>query len=209
MAQPALSSENGVIVTVGCVTNNDRWEIVMPFASIHVHDGLSICSDAGIGFAADALPLLVACLSSDTQVMFIQVEGMVDGSVPARKDYAPGAQVGTRAAGTLPTSVAALIDWYGDPAQTLPSGRTRIGKNFIAGIAATDVVGDHVQSSLGGVLQAFGLHCMDGFTGGDGTTLYYRVIRGSDRVSGQTLANARAVVIREYVVTQRRRLTPH
>lgn len=212
MAQPTpLNKANGIMLTVGLVTNNDRWEIVLPIAPepTTTHTGVTACVDAAAGFFANALAVLLPCFSGATSLVFIQAEGMVDGFIPARQDYAPGAHVGGGGLGAMPTSVAGLILYYGDPGQTLPKKHTRVGKNFMAGIDSAEVTGDHISDHLAGLYQTFALLMMNGFLGQDGLTTYYRVVSKDVPPAGLVLGNSRAVVIRDYVATQRRRLTPH
>lgn len=209
MAQPALSNSNGVIVGVGIRVGNDRTEILVPMAG----DGFTLTPDQLARAAVDAmenngLPVLLPCLSSDAEVSYISGEPMQNGNVPFRKDYPAGTNPGTRAAGAAPSNVAALLSFYGDPTQTPPGGRTRIGKNFLAGIAKGDLVGDLLVGALQAVLQTLA----DALFGGIASTIpgggqWYRVVKAL-RGATQALQNIVIDEARDYVTTQRRRLLP-
>jgi hypothetical protein len=150
---------------------------------------------------------LLGCICPGCQVLFTQGEGMVKGNyIPYRKDYADGAQVGTLGTDPLPTQVACIGKFYVDPSQTLSTGRLRVAKNFIAGIATQEVVGDILQAALGSALQAFIDQLANGFAG-DGGTHWYRVGKAV-RETAQALPLIVVTEIENYVVTQRRRLLP-
>src|SRR6185369_5785530 len=92
-----MHSNMGVICTIGVMSKNDRTAIVFPMATDSSNlDRASLCDDALETLQSIAAPLLQAVMSVDAHVTHIQVEGMMDGSVPARQDYAAGLYPGTR-----------------------------------------------------------------------------------------------------------------
>jgi hypothetical protein len=209
--QPAgMTSDNGVILTLGLNVNGDRCAIVIPVATdTPVSDPAMICADAVEAFVTAQLTSLLAMLSSDdVYATFCQGEGMDDGIIPYREDYPVDAHEGVRSGNALPSQVAGLLTWYADPADLSPGDRIREAKNFIPGLVVSDVVNDVIESTVQSNLAAVALGMQTGMIGG-GSSTWYRVL-AAPRPRG-TAAQLKRVLTgdcRGYVVTQRRRLTP-
>jgi hypothetical protein len=196
-----------VIVGIGIVVNNDRCEIVIPMSTDDVTlDGNQLCRDAKDAVTNTLIPVLLDCLSADAYVSYVLVEGMVDGKVPTRQVFGPTDFPGTRAAGAMPSQVAALAVWYEDAADAITGERTRVAKNFIPGIADTDVVHDLIQTTLFNNIVSFCNLLVTGvsFTG---TKTWYRVL-AAIRTPAAGLRRVLITGPRNYVATQRRRLVP-
>ena len=208
MAQPSLDSGTGVILTCGFTTGHDRWAIVLPVATDdNTLNPITLCSDAVNAFVALELNHLMAIFAADTNLNYIQAEGMVDGRVPYRTDIAPGGEPGTLGATSMPRNVSALTAFYVDPGQTLSTGRERVGKTFFAGISADEVVGDIVQNVLLTAITLFCNEIVNGYNTNAGGGKWYRVGKAV-RTTATALPNIVAVQVRDYVATQRRRLMP-
>jgi len=209
--QPDLTNDNGVVLTVGIVSNSDRCCIVLPIATDNTSlDDVTRCKDAVTSFAA-IIAQLQACISSDAYISFIQGEGMTDGMIPNRQDFTITTYLGTRDAPAAPSQVAALIIFYRDPAHALTGERMKIGKNFIPGLAQNDLSGDHVVAGLGANLQTFADTLQNGFnsSGGGGSQKWYRYLNTPvPRTTGTHLKAVTGQTQRGYVATQRRRLVP-
>ncbi len=207
ITQPNMQSDDGAILTVGMLCNNDRYEIVMPMGnSAPVSRETDLLGLINI-FEGVGMPLLLGCMCSAAQVIFQQAESMVHGKyIPYRKDYALGTNPGTLDADPLPTANAACGLYYIDPTQTLTTGRLRVAKQFIAGIANTQALGDIIEASLGSAVQAFIDQMANGMTGDDGTH-WWRVGKAV-RETAQALPLIVVTEIRNYIVTQRRRMVP-
>lgn len=213
MPQPVAINDNGVMLSVGLLSNGDRWEIVMPLCYDHALgaiDAEHICQDAVSSFFAGPFNDLLACLSADTQITFLSAEGMTDGRVPQRVDFAIGANAGSRPAGAMPSNVTALITYYEEPADVAPNTRMRTGKTFLSGIAQSDVAGDHVITALVTLMTTFGADMLLGYASTlVPATKWYRYLSSPlARAAGTNVKRVGVVSARAYVATQRRRLIP-
>lgn len=208
IVQPGLGSNDGLVASIGFVSNGDRWEIVIPFATDTATNPVTAGHNLAAALESIGIPLLLPIFSSDTSLVFIQVESMVHGRhIPDRFDYSLGTHVGSRASTCMPTSNAGLADYYVDPTQQLAGQRVRIAKNFFAGIAQSDVTGDIVASVVIAAIAAFCEALQNGTIVDTAGTKWYRV-GAAVRTAATTLANIVAIVVRDYIATQRRRLTP-
>jgi ABC-type xylose transport system permease subunit len=156
------------------------------------------------------VPALIPCLSSDCSIVYISADGMLDGGIPARIDIPPGTIVGLRAAGAAPTSVAALLTYYEDPADGVVGQRMRTAKNFLAGIAASDIAGDLINGAVISSINTLAGHLLMGFTTALGGGNWYRNL-SSVPAGRHAITSIRRIIstsVRQYVATQRRRLLP-
>lgn len=212
ISQPALQSEKGVILTIGLLTGQDRWAIVLPVATDDAtaqSNPTNACTNAVTAWVNNGLSLLTPCIASDTSIVYVQGEGMVDGHIPFRQDFAPGVEVGSQGTVSLSRNCSVLGVYYVDPSQTLTTGRERVAKNFIAGIDAASVVGDIAQIAVTSAVQTFIDAMAAGFHTASGPPYptWYRVGKAV-RTTGQALPNIVVTAVREYIVTQRRRMIP-
>jgi hypothetical protein len=101
--------------------------------------------------------------------------------------------------------------YYGEPADYSAGHRTVTARTFVPGVPRADVTGDLISGALFTAYQAFqggliGGFPDPGFAGG----AYWRVMAApKPRTPGQILARVNSGIVRNYVATQRRRLTPH
>lgn len=209
--QPAMTSDKGVICTIGIDTQaGDRTACVFPFAT---DDGAldfnTLCTDCVLAIQTSILPPLLDCISQDSFVRYIQVEGMMDGMVPSRIDFAAGAFPGTRAHSSIASQVAALVAFYGDPADLGPGVPMRVGKMFLAGISINDVTNDIIQAGLKAALETLASALQSGFATDGGGGKWYRVLaRTVVRNVATAVRRTIGGIVRDYVATQRRRLIP-
>lgn len=211
--QPQLLAGQSAMMTIGIVTNNDRTAIVMPMATDDPDVNFNqLCDNLVTDAATNLLPTLLDCLSADATVTHISAEGMLKGTIPMRSNLAGAVSVvGTRAAGAVSSQVAALLAFYANPDDIPAEARIRVAKTFVPGIADGDVTGDKISSNLSAALVLFQELLGQGFDkGGTGGYKWYRINgrpAGSPNASTTVVRNARGNV-RDYVCTQRRRLTP-
>lgn len=210
MPQPVLASDNGVILTVGILSGVDRTEMVFPVAAAGaVQDPNDLCLNCLNAFTTGLVfAKFLDCISSDAQVTYVQAEGMVDGKVPARKAYAAGAQLGTRPTGVMSSQVASLLIWYEEAADAVTGERIRVGKNFLPGLSEDDITGDIISLTLQGFILTFMDNMAQGFVALVPAGTFYRGLAANNSPAGNVRRIGRYGV-RDYVGTQRRRLTPH
>lgn len=210
MPNPAVTNSKGVILQVGIVVNNDRTELVIPCATDGaLSDNNTRCFDAVTGFEANVLPALLAAMSSGAYVSFLQADGMVNGMIPFRTNYAAGVKPGTRGAAPVPSSTGGLISFYAEPADLGVGARMRTAHNTIPGPDVTDLSGDALVGAYKGVLNSFGLSLQVGFLGGGPGDTFYRVLAAKHGAGGQPLIRVAFVDVPGYVATYRRRILPH
>jgi len=204
-----MTSDNGVIVTLGLSVNGDRCAIVFPMVTdIAPTVPEHLCFNAVEAIRDGILDDLLAQLSSsDVFATFCQGEGMDDGKVPFREDYAAADHPGTRSGDAVPSQVAALMFFYADQEDLDPGQRIREAKNFIPGITSDVMSGNIIGSGVPAALGDIATTLQAGVTGGGST--YYRVL-AAPRPRGTAQAIKRIITgnCRGYVVTQRRRLIP-
>lgn len=209
--QPVMDLEEGVVLSIGLISNDDRCEIVLPMCNDNnVIIQAQVNRDAVDAAIAHVLPLLVAILSSDTYVSFVQSEGIQLGTIPYRTDFAAADWPGTRASGSVPSQVAALMTFYAEPTDLSGTEKMRAGKNFIPGLAAVDITGDKVSLTVTALILALGQALLTGYATDSGTGKWYRIVSTTPRTGHPTEpVRCDAIIARRVVATQRRRLLPH
>ena len=128
-AQPSgFSNDAGVILSIGMVGGANRMEMVVPlFINTLLDDKDAMCEDAVNSFVNAVIGDLQDCMSSDAYISYLAAEGMRDGLIPFRADYASTTYAGSGDAGLIPPTVACLATFYA-ASTDLPSGgrmRTR------------------------------------------------------------------------------------
>jgi hypothetical protein len=210
-AQPTLSSQYGCILNVGMQVTSEPCELIMPVATDSTTiDKNMLCEIAIIDFNTTIMPLLKACVSADVTFTHLSTEGMLNGYVPSRSVFVTP-PVGTLGTVSLPSNTGALMLFYQDPDDPRPpSGRLRVGKNTIPGIAVTSVANNNPTSPCLTALQALATALQAGWANSfDSAKKWYRVAAAaSDRTSPADLPRARITAVRSYLGTQRRRFTP-
>jgi hypothetical protein len=209
--QPAgMSSDFGVILTIGFDTASDRSAIVMPFCTPStIVSPTTMCQDLVSSFQDASMADLLDCVSSSASLVYIQAEGMVDGRIPYRTGFQFGVNPGTRGGDTLPSQVTALLTYYCEPADLTSGARMKVAKNFIPFIAADDVSFDTVSSDLVGNMLTFGQLCLTGFPSSvDPSKNWFRVLAAVKPRVVVDVTRCASVEPRSYVATQRRRLKP-
>jgi hypothetical protein len=142
MAQPAATNDQGVILTLGINVNGDRAAIVLPIAiDSSTPDKNDLCADAVQSAIDSMIGFWTGSMSDAAYFSFCSAEGMVNGYVPARKDFDPTDFPGTLVAISNPSQVALLMRWYAD-ASFAPPGRMKVAKTYLPGIPQTSINGD-------------------------------------------------------------------
>lgn len=204
-----MQNDNGLILTIG-VGGADAGlsAVVLPMCSDSDIDKNKSANSFIDGFTGD-LSAFTGIISSDAFIAFIQVEGMVDGIVPARKDFAPTDQPGTRGAGLAPAQVSALAYWYEDSRDVVgPTEKLRVGKCFLPGLCKDDVGAVGIVSDVVDQIGTWANDLQAGITDGDGNTWYRVLAAPKPRTPGQDIRRTYANGGRNYICTQRRRLLP-
>lgn len=208
--QPDCDNDKGVILTIGLLVNGDRCAIVLPLGNpstvLSVYDA---SEDAVLSFIASPMSLLLACMTTDSFLAFVQAEPMVDGGLPYRRDSVTGAHPGTVSGHALPSNTGGLMVFYRDPAIGFGS-RMRVGKNTVPGVPVSEVVGDIPNSTYVGHLQDFADALQAGFVSiTDGASKWYRYLAAPfPRTPGTALKGVTDQQARGYLATQRRRFIP-
>lgn len=161
--QTGNTNDNGVILSAGLLVNGDRCVMVMPLLYDGTMDPVTGCVDAVAGFVSVPMAALIACLSSDAELTYVQAEGMVDGVVPYRTNFEAGSTPGTLSAGAMSSQVGALLDFYADPADLGPGDKMAVARNTIPGIPKAEVAGDTISGVLKLLVEAFGATLQPGF----------------------------------------------
>jgi len=207
-----MTSDKGVILTVGIRCNGDRTAIVIPIATDNTGmDKKTLCDQAIEDFEPTTLDKICACLSEDAYVTHTQAVGMDNAFIPRRRDFAPEDYPGLRAAICETSQVAGLLAFYSEPDDLEEGGRVRVGKNFISGFPDEDLSGDALSSGLVTALDACAQWLAEGWTNSaSGGGKWYRVVSAPPKGSAAApLIRTGAWDTRGYTGTQRRRLIPH
>lgn len=210
--QPEMTSNTGVILTIGIRSSGDRCAIVIPAATDNAStDKKTLCEAACTDFDAGPLTELTDLMSEDAYVSFIQAVGMDNGFLPNRIDYAPADFPGATTGDVESSQVGGLLIFYSDPADLAPGQRVRVGKNTVPGIPDAGLIGDAIQASLVTKLDALAEKLAEGWTfSGSGGGTWYRVVSAPPKGStAAALIRTGAWLSRGYSATQRRRLIPH
>lgn len=209
--QVVVPNSDGAILTIGLLVNGERCANVEPYGLAGGGVGpVLLASDLCNSWLAGQLSNYLAMISSDAQITFLAAEGMQDGVVPQRLDFAPGTHVGTNAAGASPTQVAALIIYYEDPADVVPGHRIRVAKTFVVGVPDGNIDGNAINSAQEGHLDNYGQQAQLGFASVlNPSSTWQRML--SVPKPRATPANIPRIVTfgaRGGIYTQKRRLVP-
>ncbi len=203
--------DNGAIATIGIVSGPDRVAIVAPF--IADDPGLTPttrCVDLVAQIIANILTPLTTVMGTDAHVAFVQAEGMVDGEIPSRTDFAPGDYPGAGGSVVMPNNVSGLSVYYGNPADLAPGARMPVGKTFWPAVPSAEVTGDIISNVLFGNYGTIDTLYRTGFATFLGGGKWYRMAgKGNSRTAGTPAVSIISSAVRHYVATQRRRMTPH
>jgi len=212
VTQPAMTSDHGVVITVGIRVNGDRCAIVVPVATDNsTLSKKTLCDQAAQDFEAGLGDKIAACLSESAYLTYFQAVGMDDGFIPMRTDVGPLDYPGVLAAVCETSQVAALLIFYSDPDDLAAGARVKVGKTFLPGFPDELLNGDEIGSSLTIKLDLLAQAMAEGWTNaGTGGGKWYRVIAAPLKGSnGAALTRVGSWVTRGYSATQRRRLIPH
>lgn len=219
-------NDHGVILTVDIVSEGSFGQIVIPIATAQDSEPAHkerMCFNAVKAFQASAQTALAACLSERCAIIGIQAEGMVNGNIPYRENYAAADYVlGIRGVGedVEPSSVGVVIDWYFDPADFDPptdvpySGKTHVAHNTIFGITEIDTGGNVITDTLKDLVETFADELLNGnvtyndTSGGGDNLVWYRVNRAVRGAAHKTLYRAFQRVVKSIVGTVKNRLAP-
>lgn len=210
-SQPATNNDRGVVLTVGGFCGTDPVAMTFPmFTDDATLTDSNICNDAQQSFINLILPSVLLCMATDAEVRFVSAEGMVDGKLPQRQDFAPGAQPGARTAPSMPSSVCGLLTYYEDPVDVLAGHRIGTGHNFFWGMSKADITNDIISGTLASLYSAVGSLMVAGVATVAGVGKWYRGLAApKPRTAGQHIKRITGGVVRLYCGTQRRRLIPH
>lgn len=212
-----MTSDKGVILTIGLLVGTDRAALVMPVATDATPTAPEdLCDNAVNAFVqGDAMDALVALLTTHCYVSYVQAEGMDDGKIPSRNDFAATDHPGTVSGDTLPTQVGALVCFYEDPADIDAGGRMRHSRMTVPGCGVTQLTGGIAGTTLVVNLTAFAELLRHGFSAASATPpVFYRVLASPPRGAGghapaTALKRIASSTIRRYLGTQRKRIVPH
>lgn len=217
--QPQVMNNQGVVLTVGILAASERTAIVLPmFTESTTLDDINRCTDAVNSFVTSALPGLLDLLCTDGGCSFVQGEGMVDGTVPYRTDFASDEQVGTQTPPALTGNTSALAVFYCDPADVGPSGRMTVAKNFIPGLPVSNVTLDRLNDFAISAVADWANSLVAGYASViDSGSKWYRGLKAPFVIVGGKKTRPRSTPIqrtilaecRGYLSTQRRRFVPH
>ena len=207
--QPAgMHADAGVVLTVGMLntTSGDTGTIVLPMSNdAGFTDKAGLCSEACFAFEGVPLTNLLSCLSADTEVRFIAAEGMVNGCVPFRIDYAAGAKPGIQPGDAAPSQVAALITMYADPADLAAGHRMEDGRIYVPFVSEDDITGDTISGPTLTALDLFGQSMLDGWVMNGLPGKWWRVLKKVHTIGGIIIRTIDHIT-RVIVATQRRRV---
>lgn len=210
--QPSgMNTGKGVVVSCGIVVHGNRTECVFPVT----YDGsglgpANICQTAVFGFEANVMPQIMDCMGEDAYISFINGEGMDDGCIPFRIDYASTANPGTRTGKALPPQDGLLIVFYSDPADLAPTDRVSAAKNFIPGMSKDDWVDGALDSALVANGQTLADTLQNGFQDVSLAYTFYRVIQPKrPHAPDQPIRRVLGQLPRFYMGIQRKRILPH
>lgn len=209
--QPAINNSCGAILTIGLVVGKDRLAIVEPYGIDQPAPDLThMCEDLLDSWGAAAITAFLACLSPDAQVVYLSAEGMQDGRVPSRNDYALGTNPGTLTGAAMPNNVTGLIAYYEDPVDVVVGERMRVGKTYMPGVPETQVTGDILSGTATGAYSAYAGIVINGFasTAYPANKWWRMLSTPKPRNVNTSIRRVVSAVPRAYVCTQRRRLIP-
>jgi len=201
--------DNGVIVAVDFNIEGDFAQIVIPLASTDTGDPATMCADALLGFETTMIPLLQACMADTSSVIGLEVHGMVPGCIPARRNYAIGANAGSIAGDSLPSNVGGICDFYFDPSDVSPGNKTKVSHNTVPGLMDEAADGKTILGATLTALESFAQQLVTGYTGGGVDTLLWKRVHAVVKTAGETLLRiAIQSAINAVVGSVRRRLKP-
>jgi len=216
MSQPPMTSDRGVMLSIGIGANGNRCVIVLPVATDDTIITPAFLGQFAVaGFVANMLDaFLLPMLGEDADVRYIQAEGMDPGTVvPFRKEYAPVDKIGTGGTGMVSPNAGLLITYYEDPADVLVTEIIRTGKNTIPGQPSEHWPDGFPDSTMIVAGDDFGAACIAGWNGDPDMSpaKWYRVL-GAPPVGHSAAYSLRRIVsaqTRGYSGNQKRRLVPH
>jgi len=212
-----MTNDNGVVLTIGIQSSGEQSCIVLPIATETAMNADEVCSAAMTDFMTAQMALLCGIISTDAYVRFIQSEGMIDGTIPARLDFTSSDQPGTLGGGTVPNQVGGLMIFYSNPDDIEDAHRIRVGKNFVPGISITHVNNGLLDGTVVTALVALATSLQSGYTNTHGGGKWWRVCAvpydtdtdPPTRPPGLEIVRTSVATARGYTGTQRRRLLPH
>ncbi len=210
--QPIVHNTLGCILTVGVVSEGDRMAMVMPFVCPSVVlNAIDRANDLVASFIASQIAGLTAQMAETSYISFLNAEGMTDGTVPFRHDFAPTAHNGAVTGSAVSSQTAPLISFYEDPADVVPGKRIGVAKTFFCGFPVSGATGDNLEgANAGAILTVFETY-VNGFASlGDAGTNWYRVLSApKPRTPGTNCKRIVLTVVRGRFGTQRRRMFPY
>jgi hypothetical protein len=212
MGAPDITNKAGVILTIGMEGNGDRVEIAIPMGiDPESIDAVKMCEDAVTSFIGGPIEDFLGMLVTGAHITFVAAEGMYNGRVPYREDYAATVYQGTATGAAVSSQVALLLSFYEDVGDESPGARIRVGKSFIPFGPATDIVAGRWNPTAVAAGMLFVNDCLNGWDSVefDGSKWYRYLATPKTRNVETDVKKIISGECRAYPSTQRRRLTPH
>ena len=216
--QTDCTNDNGVIVTLGFQIGDQSVAIVLPMGE---PAGLSTepqqtnnAVNAVLGWATVGTDLM-SYLSPGCYLSYIQGDGMVDGYIPARYEFAPATHPGTGTGNPVPQQVSALITGYDDTGFSVAA--LRRCHTYLPGLPQAAFTAEILNPTLQYNLETlFNKLIFIGVSEDTNSTVWFRylaapyvVVSGKrTRPSGTNIRRIGAFDCRSYAATQKRRLLP-
>lgn len=209
--QPAVNNTFGAVLTIGVNTNGNRAAIVLPVFTTDITLGkVNLCDDAVNSAVTTLVPLMVIVMVATDYISFVQADGMKDGYIPSRQDFAPGANPGLVTGQSLPSQTSVLLSMYEEPDDSIAGKRMRVAKTFMPSVPAGYMTNGQLDpthvANYDSIVSMFGA----GWPGvNDVTKQWFRGLSvPKPRSTTAQVPRIRSGETRQYVGTQRRRLVP-
>lgn len=210
----AISSLNGMRVTLAFQTDRYRWQTVLDYLA-----------DAALAFADDILGDVLfwvtndfnsafsACMAVDTQIAGFQVEPLLRDTeiIPQRVNFASGSYPGVVSGDSTPIQTSQLIAFYSED-QIAAAGRTIVGKSFVGPCPESQANGGIISDGQATLLAALGNALLE-WDGNETSHHYTRALGpqlplGTPRPGAADYYACDAFSVRHELFTQRRRMRP-
>lgn len=211
LPQPAMTSHNGAILTIGIVVRADRAAIVLPVATDTLLTNKSVCRKAVEAAKESLVAALTPVLSVNCWVSHLAAVGMDNGSIPYREDFSALTYPGEASGDELPAQLGGLVTFYPNIEDQALGAKLRHSRMTIPGLSETGITSGKIDDGIDDLLNTLASLMMLGFSAGEGSETWYRVL--SAPAPGAPLASSLPRIddfqVRRYLGVQRRRVLPH
>lgn len=204
----AESNTNAVVVTVGLIQGDERYNCVFPMWKDDVMH-ITEASDLVDALEANLYPAWMSVLPTTTKLLGVQVEGMRPGVIlPYRRNYAATTYVGARTGEPCPLQSSMLTAFYSSE-QQMVGNRIRVGKKFWGTPSEADQNGGTITPASGllALLEALTATLLAGFAG-TSTGRWWPVLAVNRSAVNQDIYKADVGLVRQTLFTQRKRARP-